>query len=309
MTIRVLRAGMLTCVQDLGRYGYAHLGISPAGAADAVSFRLANMLVGNAEDAPALEMTVIGGHFIFEKPAVVAITGADVSFQCSSKLPMWEAVEIAAGAEINCGPLANGVRSYLAVRGGVAVPAILGSSSTQLSGAFGGFKGRALKNGDLLETGASGAGSRVRLIKREAVLEINQTGPIRVTKGPQCDWFSDETHQTFLSTTFKVTQQSNRAGLRLAGADIRAQRTDELLTEGVSLGAVQVPSNGQPIILFVDQQATGGYPKIANVIAADLHRVGQMRPADDVQFELVEVGTALELLREQERLIRKAIES
>jgi biotin-dependent carboxylase-like uncharacterized protein len=201
------------------------------------------------------------------------------------------------------------VRSYLAVRGGIAATPVLGSSSTHLSGAFGGFKGRALKNGDLLETGASGADSRVKQIKREALLELKQTGPIRMTKGLQWDWFSNETRQTFLSNTFKVTQQSNRAGLRLAGADVRPQRTNELLTEGVSLGAVQVPSNGQPIILFIDQQTTGGYPKIANVIAADLHRVGQMRPADDVQFELVEVGTALELLRQQERLIRKAIES
>src|SRR4051812_8756319 len=145
MTIRVPRAGMLTSVQDSGRYGYAHLGISPGGAADAVSFRLANMLVGNDENAPALEMTLIGGHFVFEKPVIAALTGADISFQCGKKMPMWEAIELPAGAEINCGPFSNGVRSYLAISGGIAVAEELGSASTNFSGSFGGFKGRALK--------------------------------------------------------------------------------------------------------------------------------------------------------------------
>jgi biotin-dependent carboxylase-like uncharacterized protein len=220
---------------------------------------------------------------------------------------MWQAVELPAGAEISCGPLTNGVRSYLAVCGGIAVREELASASTNLGGGFGGYKGRSLKDGDILPTNVSNSESGSRFIQRETVAVLSGGGPIRVTKGLQWDWFADDAREIFLRNKFRITQQSNRAGLRLAGPDIRAQRSSELLTEGLPLGAIQVPPNAQPIILFVDQQTTGGYPKIANVIAADLHRLGQMRPGDDVQFELVEVSSALELLRNRERLIQKAI--
>lgn len=306
MSMRVVRSGMLTLVQDLGRYGYAHLGISAGGAADAVSFRLANMLVGNGSNAPALEMTLIGGQFVFEQSAVVAMTGADVSFQCGRKMPMWEAIELHAGAEISCGPLDNGVRSYLAVRGGFKVHNELGSASTDFGGKFGGFRGRALKTGDALEIGNAWVGE-TKHVRREALQWLRGEGPIRVTRGLQWDWFSQETHARFLSASFALTQHVNRAGLRLSGADVRASRGGELLTEGVPLGAIQVPQNGQPIILFADQQTTGGYPKIANVIAADLHRIGQLRPGNNVRFQLVEMDAAAGLFRRQESLIQQAI--
>jgi biotin-dependent carboxylase-like uncharacterized protein len=309
MSIRVVRPGLLTSVQDLGRQGYTHLGISPGGAADSVSFRLANMLVGNDTNAAALEMTLIGGDFVFDTPAVVAITGADASFQCGRKIPMWERMELPAGAEISCGPLANGVRSYLAVHGGIRVKTELGSSSTDFSGRFGGYEGRALRVGDVLRLDTKQRGSDVGPIRRETLPLLRGTGPIRITRGLQWDWFSEGVRSNFLSSGFKVTQQANRSGLRLSGPDVRAIRSGELLTEGVPLGAIQVPQNGRPIILFVDQQTTGGYPKIANLIAADLHRVGQLRPGDDVQFELIEPSEAVRLLRRQEELLQEAIAS
>jgi antagonist of KipI len=308
MSIRVLRAGMLTSVQDLGRFGYTHLGISPGGAADAVSFRLANMLVGNDENAPALEMTLIGGHFLFDSPVVAALTGADVSFQCGKKMPMWQTVELPAGAEINCGQMSNGVRSYLAIRGGISVAEELRSASTNFSGHFGGFSGRALKDGDLLTTGVTSARRVSQRLRRQPIDSLYAEGPLRITKGLQWDWFLEETHAMFLQGAFHVTQQSNRAGLRLSGPKLSARHSGELLTEGIPLGSIQVPPNGQPIVLFVDQQTTGGYPKIANVIAADLHRVGQLRPDEDVRFELVEMVTAVELLHKRELFIREAIE-
>jgi biotin-dependent carboxylase-like uncharacterized protein len=304
----VVRAGMQSSVQDLGRFGYAHLGISAGGVADAVSFRLANILVGNDENTPALEMTLIGGDFVIDKPALVAITGADVSFQCSRKMPMWQAVELPAGADISCGPLTNGVRSYLAIRGGISVAKELGSASTNFSGSFGGHKGRALKNGDIVELGVADGELPRKQLRKQKIDFLYQDAPIRVTRGLQWDWFAEETRNQFLQEVFRVTQQSNRAGIRLAGSFLEAQRTGQLLTEGVPLGAIQVPGDGQPIVLFVDQQTTGGYPKIANVITADLHRLAQKKPGDDFRFQLVDIDSALELLSRREQMISEAIE-
>lgn len=308
MSIRVLRAGMLTSVQDLGRFGYAHLGISSGGAADPVSFRLANLLVGNDENAPALEMTLIGGSFRFEKPVIAALTGADVSFQCSKKMAMWKAVGLPAGSEINCGPISKGVRAYLAVRGGIAVLPELGSASTNFSGNFGGLKGRPLRDGDSIRVGDNAGTFEAKSLRKESFGLFYHDHPIRITSALQWDWFPESTRTLFLQSTFEVTQQSNRAGLRLSGPNLSATHSRELLTEGISLGAIQVPANVQPIILFVDQQTTGGYPKIANVIAADIHRVGQLRPGDDIRFELVSVNEAIELLRQRERVISEALE-
>jgi antagonist of KipI len=286
-------------------------------------------------------MTLIAGSFVFEQSAVVAVTGADVSFQCGRKLPMWEAVEVGAGAEISGGPMANGARSYLAVRGGIRVKPELGSASTDLGGKFGGLSGRALRDGDVISVNSGqwsvassqGEGQKAsgqwsvasaqrgeggRKIRKEVVEELRGSGAIRVTKGLQWEWFEETSRRDFFERGYEVTQQSNRAGLRLMGAEERATSqpsagplngapgSGELLSEGVPLGAIQVPANGQPIILFVDQQTTGGYPKIANVIAADLHRVGQMRPGDKVWFELVTVERALELLRATEKMLDEA---
>jgi len=290
--IRVMRPGFLTTVQDLGRFGHAHQGVSVSGAADALALRAGNLLVGNAENAAGLEMTLVGGAFAFESDAVVALTGSDFG----AGLPLWQAVEIQAGSVIRCGASQSGARCYLAVRGGIDVPLVLGSASTHV---LTGLGGRALQAGDELGVG-EGA---VRRARTAAVVppELSH-GTLRVTAGPQAEWFPED----WYGASYQVTEESNRMGLRLHGPAIPSP-SGHMLTEGAPLGAMQIPPDGQPIILLVEHQTTGGYPKPANVISADLSRVGQLRPRDTVRFERVSIDHALDLLRAQEQWLYELI--
>ncbi len=304
MMIRVVKPGLFTTVQDRGRYGYAHLGISPAGAADALSPRIANLLVGNSENAPALEMTLLGATLEFDEAAVIAICGA--SCECrvgQQRIVANAAVEVAAGAVLQCGSTTDGARCYLAIQGGIDVPLVMGSASTDIRGRFGGVEGRRLQAGDVVRLGKM-SGLRPRRLRAGALEARRRAGPIRVTRGAQHDWFSFETYARFLATPYIVSEQSDRAGLRLKGEGITPQERRQLLTDGIPLGAIQVPQDGQPILLFVDQQTTGGYPKIGNVIAADMHRVGQLRPRDEISFAEVSIAEAVEALRAQERWLK-----
>ena len=308
MTIRVAKPGFFTTVQDLGRYGYAHLGISPAGAADPLSFRIANRLAGNEENAPALEMTLLGATLEFDESAVIAITGA--SCECKTglgQMPANTAVEIPAGVVLQCGSMMTGARSYLAVQGGFDVPSVMGSAATHVGGHFGGFRGRRLQSGDVLNVRTHNS-ARVRRLRSGALDSLRVARPLRVTKGAQQDWFGPEAFEKLFSSTYIVSEQSDRTGLRLKGETVRPREQSELLTDGIPLGAIQVPQDGQPIILFVDQQTTGGYPKIANVIAADMHRVGQLRPRDEVRLADVSIPVAVQMLREQERWLLEIFE-
>jgi antagonist of KipI len=304
MTVRVVKPGFFTTVQDRGRFGVAHLGISPAGAADTLSLRIANLLVGNEEYAPALEMTLLGATLEFEENALVAITGAS----CECKLgpdviSQNAAIEIPAAEVLHCGSTTDGARCYLAIRGGFDVPQVMGSASTDIRGRFGGVEGRRLQRGDVLRVDLAASSPSCRL--HPGIPEsMQRTGAIRVTKGSQHDWFSPDTYARFLAASYAVSEQSDRAGLRLKGEAVSPGKTAQLLTDGIPLGAIQVPQDGQPIILFVDQQTTGGYPKIANVIAADMHCVGQLRPRDEVRFAEVTIADAIGALRAQERWLR-----
>lgn len=290
--IRVVRPGFQTTVQDLGRFGYAHQGVSASGAADAAALRAGNLLVGNVENAPALEMTLVGGAFEFESDCVIALTGSD--FQAG--LPLWASVEAKAGTVIRFGASQSGARCYLAVRGGIDIPRVLGSASAHL---LTGIGGAALRAGDVLKIGAAA----VRNPRNEPARPPHSpAGLLRVTAGPQADWFADELYRA----SYVVQEESNRMGLRLRGPAIPSP-TGTMLTEGVPLGAIQVPPDGQPIILFVEHQTTGGYPKPANVISADLSRVGQLRPRDELRFELVTIDRALALLRAQEQWLYSLI--
>jgi biotin-dependent carboxylase-like uncharacterized protein len=285
--LRVIKPGFQTTVQDLGRFGYAHLGVSASGAADPLALRAANLLVGNPENAAALEMTLVGGVFEFEAPAVIALTGADFG----AGLPLWQAVEIAAGATVRCGATRGGARTALAVRGGLAVPRTLGSASAHV---LTGLGGAALRAGDVLPIG----GGAVRKPRTRAAVppawERNPT--LRVTPGPQAEWFGEELY----GVVYAVAEESNRMGLRLRGPAIPSPE-GSMLTEGAPLGAVQIPPSGEPIILFVEHQTTGGYPKPANVISADFWRLGQLRPRDRVRFERVSFEQAWEYMRAQEQ--------
>jgi antagonist of KipI len=296
--------GLFTTVQDLGREGFGPMGVSPSGAADAISLRIGNRLVGNPESAAALEMTLIGGAFTFERAAIIAVTGADFGPSWDGlALPMWTSIEIRDGQTVRFEPTRSGARAYLCIQGGIAVEPFLGSASTHVLSGLGGFEGRALRKGDRVELGAADSLFRKRLLTPKALEKLQPRKVIRVTDGPQSDWFAGSSWKALCGNAFRVTEQSNRMGIRLQGPPISLDVSPEMVTEGVSLGAIQVPSSGQPIILFVEQQTTGGYPKIANVISADLYSLGQLRPRDEIRFERVEMSEARSLLIEQEALL------
>jgi antagonist of KipI len=305
MTIQVRQPGLLTTVQDLGRYHQAHLGISPAGAADPLALRVANLLIGNQQGAAALEMTLVGATLEFEQACLVALAGSDADCTMAGEaVPLWEAIQVPAGAVLACRAIKTGARLYLAVQGGIEVPLLMGSASTHLAGKFGGIQGRQLKKGDSLHL-VRGPASGIRKLRPGATEQFYPAGPIRVTRGLQQNWFAQQALETFFSSTYTVSDESNRSGLRLKGEPLQPRTTSQLLTEGVPLGAIQVPRDGQPILLLGDQQTTGGYPKIANVIAADMHRAGQLRPREHVRFAEVEISRAVALLQEQEQWLKQ----
>ena len=301
MTIRVLKPGLSTTIQDLGRYGYAHLGISPAGAADSLSFRIANLLVGNEENAPALEMTLLGATLEFDAAAIVAITGADCEAKLgSAQVPLNAAFEVPAGAVLSCGHMTDGARSYLAVQGGFEVPSIMGSASTYVRGHFGGHDGRRLRSGDVLNFCGATSLTNSITTSRSARIQFAIRAPLRVTRGAQQDWFGPEAFAALYSRRVHCQRYVGPRRPAAKGRSAAATRTLTIADRRYSVGAIQVPQDGQPIILFVDQQTTGGYPKIANVIAADMHRVGQLQPREEVRFAEVSIAEAIKALREQE---------
>lgn len=305
--IEVHAPGLLTTVQDLGREGFGPMGVSASGAADPVALRIGNRLVGNAEGAAGLEMALLGGNFVFPERAVVALTGSEFGATLDNEpIEMWKSVEIRQGQTLRLGATRTGARCYLCVRGGIDVKLFLGSASTHLLSGLGGFQGRALRAGDVLKIGAASGSFRTfrkRSVSARAVAQLAPRKVLRVTPGPQSDWFSQKVQEAFYAGTYRVTEESNRMGLRLQGAAISSTAGGEMTSEGVSLGAVQITAGGLPIILFVEQQTTGGYPKIANVISADLSSLGQLRPRDEIRFELVEMEAARALFFAQEKLL------
>ncbi|HYL85925.1 MAG TPA: biotin-dependent carboxyltransferase family protein [Candidatus Angelobacter sp.] len=308
--IEVLEPGLFTTVQDLGREGFGPLGVSPSGAADAISLRMGNRLLRNDQNAAGLEMTLLGGTFQFPQGTVFALAGSDFSAVLDAKpVELWRAVEAKPGQVLRMGPTRSGARCYLCVQGGIEVEPFLGSASTHVLSGLGGYEGRALRKGDVLKIGIPKWFRRNSVPQhpdREWALSprvmkiLEPRKVLYVTDGPQSDSFSEATRKIFYESTYQVAEESNRMGIRLQGAAIPALAGGEMISEGVALGAIQVPESGMPIILFVEQQTTGGYPKIANVISADLHRLGQLRPRDEIRFERVEQKAAPSMLRFQE---------
>jgi antagonist of KipI len=302
--VQVLAPGLFTTVQDLGREGFGPMGVSRSGAADSLSLRLGNRLVANPERSAGLEMTLLGGTFHFPEAAVVALTGSDFGATLDgAPVELWTSIEVRPGQTLRLGPTLSGARCYMSVRGGIVVTPFLGSASTDTLSGLGGLEGRALRPGDLLEIGSATGSYRQRSVVRERWYRASVRHVVRVTPGPQVDWFPEPSLCSFYTSTYRVGEQSNRMGLRLEGEPLSPNYGGQMITEGVSLGAVQVPPEGLPIVLFVEQQTTGGYPKVANVISADLHRIGQLRPRDEIRFEEVRFETARSLLVEQEALL------
>jgi antagonist of KipI len=296
--------GLLTSVQDLGRAGFGPIGVSASGAADPVSLRLGNLLLGNEPGAAVLEMTVLGGGFVFPDGAIVALTGADFGAALNGQpIEMWTPHAALPGARLALGPSRDFGRAYLAVAGGIQVQPFLGSASTHLLSGLGGFEGRALRKGDVLALGEPKTKIRKQRISQSALQKLKPGKALRVTEGPQFDLFAEKTRRNFFRENFRVSEDSDRLGLRLEGAALAVDMAGQMITEGVCLGAVQITPSGQPIILGVEQQTTGGYPKIANVIGVDLHRLGQLRPRAEIRFELTSLEVARSLWIEQERLL------
>jgi len=296
--------GLLTTVQDLGRPGFGPLGISPSGAADPVALRLGNLLVGNNPAAAALEMTLLGGTFVFPEGATIGLTGADLGATRDGRaLEMWTRQTIPPGEEIKLGSTRNFARGYLTVAGGVQVAPFLGSASTHLLSGLGGHEGRALRKGDVLQLGTAAKKIPNRKIAEAVLLALMPRRILRVTEGPQIKCLSEQDKQTFFRSAFSVSESSDRTGLRLEGQSLQPNEKAQMITEGAPLGAIQVTPSGQAIILFVEQQTTGGYPKIANVIGADLHRLGQLRPRTEIRFERTSLAVARSLWLDQQKLL------
>jgi antagonist of KipI len=304
--IEVLDGGMLTTVQDLGRYGYQRYGVPVSGALDQFALRAGQRLVGNADEAAGLEITLIGPHLRFLSPTVMAITGANLDPRLDGRsVPMWQAVTVDEGTILAFGDVRDGVRAYLAVAGGLDVPPVLCSRSTYTRSKLGGIEGRPIKAGDRLPGVAVPVieGARSRRLPRRLVPTYGHRHALRVILGPQDDAFSEEGLRAFLTSTYEVSEQSDRIGYRLKGPTIGHRASPDIISDGIPLGAVQVPADGQPIVLLADRGTTGGYTKIATVISTDLPRLAQAMPADQVTFSEVSLEDAHAALCEQEEYL------
>jgi antagonist of KipI len=330
MSVTVLRPGLLTTVQDLGRYGYQKDGILVSGAMDVVALRTANLLVGNLESAAGLEITLLGPRLRFEAGYLIALTGANLSPTIQGQpvglhRPVW----VGAGTELAFGAPRVGSRAYLAVAGGFDVTQVLGSRSTYLRAGFGGLHGRAVQAGDELpvaaptpvgqQLGRAIANTRGAATWAQASWHANpQPYPpqvpqrIRAIAGPEYEQFSASSQQALWEQAFTVTPQADRMGYRLQGPTLTRATDAELLSSAVTFGTVQVPAGGQAIVLLADHQTTGGYPRVAQAITADFSVLAQLRPGQELRFEQVSLADAHALYLAQERrlhALQRAIHS
>lgn len=315
MSVHVLAPGLQATVQDGGRHGYRHLGIGSAGALDAYSQAVANLLVGNAKGAPVIEAALAGPSLRFERAARIALCGATTAARVgSTAIPGWRPVDLPAGSELHIGRCTDGARITLAIAGGWSVPKVLGSASTDLRAGFGGLRGSALAEGDRLSIGRSSepAGRALRIAPWwiDPVPDLDFTAPpvVRVLPGHDATAPPDALY----AAPWRVAAASNRQGLRLGGSalalDSAAAPMSQRITEPVAPGTVQLPADGQPIVLLADAQSHGGYPRIGHAIASDLPRLAQLRPGDTVRFTPCTAADAVRLRREQaHRLARIAL--
>ena len=305
--MEVKAAGPLTTIQDLGRFGFGRYGVAPSGALDNVAMRIANLLVDNPEEEAVLEITLPGFTATVLADAVIAVTGADMGWHRNDQpLGMWQSHRFYKGDSIAFRELNSGCRAYLSVGGGWEVPEIMGSKSTNLSSGFGGLDGRPLQKGDVLWSASPqyylGAGRRK--FDLNAIPAYRGCWELRVVLGPQDDHFSTLAQDLFLNADYRVSAHSDRTGIRLLGARISAKEgmAESILSEGVVAGTVQIPGDGQPIILL-GETVSGGYRKIATVITADLHLVGQVLPDDHIRFQAVTMREARQALWRLEEMI------
>lgn len=307
----VLHPGLLTTVQDLGRPGYLRYGIPPSGPMDRDAFILANRLVENPDNAGGLECTVIGPKLEARAECAVAVTGAEMPVTVNDReVPRWTPVRLKAGDVLKLGPAQRGVRAYLAVSGGIDVPPVLGSRATYLRGRLGGLEGRQLKKGDVLPFGPPEVPLEAlerRRVRAENIPSYSDEPEVRVILGPQADRFTPDGIAAFLEGPYEMLPQTDRMGARLKGRRIAHTRGHDIVSDGIPLGGIQVVGDGQPIVLLVDRQSTGGYTKIATVCSFDIGKVGQVRPGQRLRFRSVPVAEAHAILRAERARLDKAV--
>lgn len=300
--IEVVKAGLLDLVMDLGRPGFRAQGVPEGGAADAPALILANRLVGNADGAAGLELLLQGPALCFPRGGRIALVGADMGARLDGvPVSMGQARAIPPGATLELGLAETGLRTYLAVAGEIQAPAIMGSRSTFLPGGFGGWQGRALRAGDLLPVGHATA------IQTGGQAQAGRApGCLRILPGPQLAGFGDNALHALAEAAFCLGTDSNRLGLRLSGPNLD-YAGGELLSQAVLPGAIQVPPDGKAIILGWDGPVTGGYPVIAGIVAADLHRLAQLRPGDRLNFQFITPGEARDAWHQHQASLNRAI--
>ncbi len=321
MSFKVLNPGLMSTLQDMGRSGYQKDGVNISGAMDGVSLRLANLLVGNEEGEAALEITLSGPTLEFTADTLIAITGADFSPMIDGvRVKMNRPVAVVAGSVLKFGGCLTGCRAYLAVAGGYDVPEVMGSRSTYVRGGVGGYQGRPLMKGDVLDSGTAGsyAGHLMRnLLDRGArsfravpwyaglphISEKELKRPVGILPGMQMNAFRAASLHDLWTKSFRISNASDRMGYRLEGPKLLLKKPLEMISEIAVFGTMQVPPDGNPIILMADHQSIAGYPKIAQVIGADLPRLAQMRPGSSISFCEVSMEEAEGRLLEQERYL------
>jgi antagonist of KipI len=322
--ITITKPGLLSSIQDLGRYGYQKYGVITSGVMDPIAHRLANLLVGNTEHKPTIEITLLGPIIQFRQDSLIAICGGDLS-PTINDIPVrtWRTILVKKGTELAFGKAQAGCRAYIAVAGGFSIPSIMQSTSTYLRAGIGGFHGRSLQAGDqLVYDSLSGLSLKMMQqlnarISNQPFVEMEWSissdltpafkhePPIRVMKGRQYHLFAKESQEKFFTEPFKVTAQADRMGYRLQGPILHLEKAQEMVSEAVTFGTIQVPAEGHPIVLLADRQTTGGYPKIGEIASVDLSLIAQAKPGDDIYFTRITHKEAGLLHLERERQINQ----
>ena len=310
MSMTIIKPGMLSSFQDLGRWGFQHLGVPVGGVMDTFSHRLANMLVGNTTDQATLEITVTGPVIQFESTTCIALTGADLSPAINGKpVAMHRPLIVQATDTLRFGERRHGARTYMALHGGADITAVLGSYSTQLRGQLGGYKGRALKAGDSIAFRQSLRAQHARQLqdtldsfrfRLPALPLLAAESAVRVLTGPHTPMFTPASQHAFFNTPYVITAQSERMGYRLKGESLQRSDSSQIVSEATGFGTIQVPPDGNPIVLMADRQTTGGYPKIAHVATIDLPRLAQKMPGDTLFFREITLDEAHALQERRE---------
>jgi antagonist of KipI len=321
MTIKVLEQGLSTTVQDLGRIGFQQYGVVVGGVMDEFAAKIANILIGNNEDDAVVEITLIGPTLVFQQDTLISLCGADLSASIGGEpVPLWKPIFVKEGSILRFGRPQQGCRTYLAVDGGFDVPLVMESRSTYVRGRIGGYQGRALQKGDILNYNPnrrhsdlakllltqiwSGSFKTVNWTVSSLIKPVYKKDPqIRFMKGPHFDLFKEKSQREFLSEKYKVTPNSDRMGYRLSAKALKLNNDVELLSEAVTMGTIQVPNDGQPIILMADRQTIGGYPKIGYVASVDFPVLSQVMPGENLTFKEISIQDAQRLLLKRDQMI------